>query len=187
MLGLSNYGDELRRFWPKGGPRWDALAVAQMGAGGVVLVEAKSHVAEMYAGGCKATSPKSIKMIADAIANTKHWLRVDDVINWQSVHRDRAQSNSRSGNLYQTANRLAHLYFFREILRINSWLVNIFFVDDPHSPTTQIEWESALAKAKRTMGLTRVPFAVDIFLPALSALESISARTTTTEILTSSE
>jgi hypothetical protein len=63
------------------------------------------------------------------------------------------------------ANRIAHLYFFREVLGIDAWLVNLCFVDDRHCRTAQPEWELGLAEAKRNMGITTVPFEADVFLP----------------------
>ena len=39
------------------------------------------------------------------------------------------------GPLYQFPNRLAHLYFFREIVKVPAWLVNVCYLDDPkHQP-----------------------------------------------------
>jgi hypothetical protein len=45
--------------------------------------------------------------------------------------------NSGSGN------RFAHLYFFTEILRIEAWLVNVYFIDDRSipTPTSRTMWE----------------------------------------------
>jgi hypothetical protein len=81
-LGMSKHAQKLSEFWPRGGPRWDSLACVESGAKGVLLVEAKSHIPEMYAGECKAPSPNSLQMIDASIARTKEWLGVDAAVNW---------------------------------------------------------------------------------------------------------
>ena len=122
--------------------------------GGVLLVEAKSHVPEIFGNGCGAEAASSIQKIEQAIAATKEWLHVSQQADWK-------------GPLYQSANRLAHLYFFREILRIEAWLVNVYFTDDPHSRTSRTEWQGALADVKKSLGIGVVPHCADVFLPAV--------------------
>src|SRR5271170_5970967 len=46
-VGLGGLSPRLQEFWPRGGPCWDALARIE---GGCLLIEAKSHVAEIYGG-----------------------------------------------------------------------------------------------------------------------------------------
>ena len=77
---------------------WDALArvtLLDSGRTGVLLVEAKSYPQEMYSNGCCA-SEVSRTQIVKALQQTQRWLAVDNV-DW-------------TGPLYQSANRLAHLY-----------------------------------------------------------------------------
>ena len=56
-VGLGDHVDELARFWPFGRPSWDALGVISDSQAWirpkVILVEAKSHVSEIYGSGCK--------------------------------------------------------------------------------------------------------------------------------------
>lgn len=52
-LGLGQFAGAMRRFWPRGGPCWDALA--RITGGGCILVEAKSHLPEIYGSGCGAS------------------------------------------------------------------------------------------------------------------------------------
>jgi hypothetical protein len=51
-VGLGAFVSELATFWPSGGPSWDALAIISDSEGklrpGVILVEAKSHIPEIY-------------------------------------------------------------------------------------------------------------------------------------------
>ena len=58
-VGLREHAPELLKFWPHGGPCWDALARIQNGC---ILVEAKSHVAEIYGGGCGASPASKLKI-----------------------------------------------------------------------------------------------------------------------------
>jgi len=48
---------------------------------------------------------------------------------------------------------LAHLLFFREIAGVNAWLANIYFLNDPHSPTGLEEWQNRLKKVKKELGI----------------------------------
>jgi hypothetical protein len=155
-LGLSQHCKKLNDFWPSGGPHWDALACVENETGGVSLVEAKSHVPEIYGNGCEAKADSSIEKINRGIAATKKWLHVGQQADWK-------------GPLYQSANRLAHLYFFTEILRIEAWLVNVYFIDDRSilTPTSRTMWESGIADVKKSLGIGEVPRCADVFLPAL--------------------
>jgi hypothetical protein len=154
VLGLDSSRTDLSRFWPRGGPVWDALGIVSGASQGVLLLEAKSHVPEISGSGCGAKADLSIKKIEASLAMTKLWLDVGGGADWK-------------GELYQTANRLAHLYFFREILHINAWLVNVYFTADPRSPTSQSQWDVAVADAKRALGMSRIPFYGDVYLPAV--------------------
>jgi hypothetical protein len=131
-VGLGRLEPGLRAFWPTGGACWDALAVVDRARGkpGVLLVEAKSYPAEMRGGGTKAT-PTPRERIVVALAKTQAWL---------GLPKDREQW---TGELYQSANRLAHLYFLRRE-RVDAWLVNLYIVDDPRSRTTKREREKAV-------------------------------------------
>ena len=158
-VGCERHISQLASFWPKGGPHWDALAVVVNRCSGVergvILVEAKSYPREMYSGGC-AASPSSRRRIEEALGATREWLGAGAGADW-------------TGPLYQHANRLAHLYFLREIAGVPAWLVNVCFVDDRRSPTTQEEWLLALARARQELGLTEIaPYEADLFLGALS-------------------
>lgn len=164
-LGLEHLAGPLSRFWPRGGPIWDALAIVEIGGDlrhrGAVLVEAKSHPSEIYGGGCRA-SPKSRRKIEAALEQTKRWLGVPRDVDW-------------TGPLYQSANRLAHLYFLSKVVGVPAWLVNVYFMGDSHSPTSREEFGAALGKIKAELGLTGivVPHAADLFLKARERRELI--------------
>jgi len=159
-VGLGDFVDELAKFWPAGGPSWDALATISDSDGrihpGVILVEAKSHIPEIYGNGCQA-GPDSRDLIEKALAETKDWCKASTAADW-------------TGPLYQSANRFAHLYFIRERLKCPAWLVNIYFINDEIGPTDHDAWKAELRKVKATLGLTSiVPFAIDLFPPALTS------------------
>ncbi|MGA7796113.1 MAG: hypothetical protein WCA19_24025 [Candidatus Acidiferrales bacterium] len=148
---LGHLAPRLREFWPQRGPCWDALARIQ---GGCALIEAKSHVQEIYGGGCGATSPQSKQKIQAAFEATKAWLGVSPDVDW-------------TGRLYQSANRYASLYFLREIAGIQAFLVNVYFVCDPISPTTREDWNAAIEGVNRELGLfAQVPYSAALFLRA---------------------
>ncbi len=151
-VGLGVLAPRLLKFWPRGGPCWDALAKID---GGCLLVEAKSHVPEIYGGGCGA-SADSRQKIQVALDVTKTWLGVSPDVDWR-------------GRLYQSANRYACLYFLREIAAVQAFLVNVYFVGDPISPTplTRENWDAAIGSVNRKLGLVHeVPYSSSVFLSA---------------------
>jgi hypothetical protein len=151
-VGLGHLAPQLRDFWPRGGPCWDALARIK---GGCLLIEAKSHVPEIYGGGCGA-SPRSRKKIQAALDATKVWLGVSLDVDW-------------TRQLYQSANRYASLYFLREIAGVQAFLVNVYFVGDPISqtPLTRDDWNNAIERVNQELGLGReVPYSAAVFLTA---------------------
>jgi hypothetical protein len=156
VLGMQQHESELSAFWPKGGPCWDALARVSFSDGryGCILVEAKSHVNEIYGNRCRA-SDVSRQQICNALRRAKEWLGVAPEADW-------------TGDLYQSANRYAYLYFLRVIAGIDAFLVNVYFVNDRHSPTTIQEWRPAIGKVKLQLELdSPVPFSSEVFLDAI--------------------
>ena len=127
-VGLAHLSTELREFWPRRGPQWDALA--QFGANGVLLVEAKAHVGELWSPSCKAKSP-SLEIIEEALNETAEYLTARPRASWTEC-------------FYQLANRVAHLHFLRS-REVNAKLVLINFVGDGdvEGPGTEAEWRGA--------------------------------------------
>ena len=167
-LGLECFDEALRGFWPRSGPSWDALAKLTFAGGntvGVLLVEAKSYPGEFFKeGGSDASHPESVSRIAASLAETKCFFDADDT-DWM---------NSR---LYQSANRLAHLYFLRNIASIPTWLVDICFLNDSHQPTSQEQWDDFLPTLACELGLPAgMPENTTfVFLPAMDRSELVSA------------
>jgi len=157
-VGLSEFAKELAGYWPGHGPCWDALGVISDALGkmkpGVILVEAKSHLKEIYGSGCQASPPSRAKIDA-ALSSAKSWCGVPETQDWL-------------GPLYQSANRIAHLHFFLERLRTPAWLVNLYFTNDPIGPAGRAEWEDEVARVKTSLGLSApLPNIVEVYLPAL--------------------
>ena len=160
-------------FWPPSGPRWDALAVAEFDGQpdrkGVVLVEAKSGRIEIFGNGCGAVG-ENRKQIEAALAQTREWLGM----RW-GYTKSNGLGYLWAGPLYQYANRLAHLCFFREVAKIDAWLVNVYFVDDPDSPTGVRLWDEFLPEVKDHLGLTGIDLlsfgAADLYLEAKNPRE----------------
>ena len=143
-LGLDEYSEELKRFWPPGGPCWDALATTREKVPAVLLVEGKSRPGETSAP-MRAVDPVSIERINLALFDTAAWLDV------------RYDSDAWTNKLYQTANRLAHLRFLREVCNVEAWLVHTCFVNDKNSPTTGGQWRAAFPVMWAQLGLSEPP------------------------------
>ena len=156
-LGLAAHAPALARFWPNGGPVWDALGLLKVPGEpeAAVLVEAKSHIPEIYGNGCQASAGPRVR-IEEALASTRDWTGA-------------AATDAWTGRLYQYANRLAHLYWFREIIRHPAWLVQLAFVDDPIGPTSAAQWQAESQSIFRELGLSRpVPHLLTVSIPAFA-------------------
>jgi hypothetical protein len=161
-VGLEELAPSLGDFWPARGPVWDALAVVEAGSDrpGVLLVEGKSYPDELFGRGCQATEP-SRSQIAAALRRTQRWVGLDeDAERWM-------------GRLYQTANRLAHLYWLSEVVGVQAWLVHLLFVGDPHRGTTREQWVAAMEAANAELGLAglAVPYVGHVLLEARERAE----------------
>lgn len=156
-VGCGHLLTELKQFWPRGGPRWDALGKVSLpdGRSGVLLAEGKSYPEEMMGGGAKA-SPASRAQIAEAMAATQRALQLpQDPERWL-------------GRYYQFANRLAHMIWLRS-QGIESWLVHLCFLADPHGPTDEATWRAAIAAMHKELGISapHLDHVGEVFLPAL--------------------
>jgi hypothetical protein len=94
-LELSQHCATLKKFWPEGGPCWDALAIVEgPNTHGAVLIEAKSHISEMKSA-WKAKAAASRALIEEALDLTAENLGVRRNPLWTEDY-------------YQIANRYAH-------------------------------------------------------------------------------
>jgi hypothetical protein len=153
-LGLQEFTEELGKFWPRMGPQWDALGKTSDGEA-IILVEAKANVPELVSF-CGAKDKKSLKTISESLAATQRWMACrEPSIDWKC-------------GFYQYANRLAHLYFLKEVAKEETYLVFLYFInDDTHICTSREEWDAALTLQRRLMGLSAKSLegkAVEIFI-----------------------
>lgn len=143
-IGREDAATALRAFWPRGGPVWDGLARVSQGPTtrpALILIEAKSYPGEVHGRGCLAKMGSETRgQIERALDKTAKWLGVKPTAAWM-------------GHLYQSANRLAHIYFLREVMGIDARLLNVCFVDDPRRRTPLEEWRHADAAFRRDLGI----------------------------------
>ncbi|TSD84711.1 hypothetical protein FFK22_031335 [Mycobacterium sp. KBS0706] len=140
-LDIGHLAAELRDFWPSRGPQWDALGRTDTGQ--LLLVEAKSHVAEMCSPGTAAATASKERITA----------RLKEVAGTLGV---RSNGAAWTDFFYQLANRLAHLQFLRDQDQ-PAYLVLVNFLNDAEmdGPETPEAWEAAYEVAFHVMGLPR--------------------------------
>lgn len=131
----------LDSFWPRRGPVWDALGHAS--TGDLLFVEAKAHIAEAASPRSKAT-PASYSLIQKSLEQVRARLAPRSRADW-------------AGTFFQYANRLAHLWFYREKNRLPAHLVFVYFLNarEVDGPERREEWEAALTLLHAALGLGR--------------------------------
>lgn len=141
-IGLEKYSDMLvDKFWPKGGPVWDGLA--KLDDGTILLFEAKAHISELFGIGMQAKSIESRGLALNALKATAEFIH--------AVYDDTAWTDA----MYQTANRLAHVYFLNQIIQdnmIKAKVIYLIFLNDPtvrSKGETQEKWETAINVAEQ--------------------------------------
>lgn len=150
-LRLGKYA--LSEFWPRGGPRWDALGKSTDGR--VFLIEAKSHIVEMKSPPTRS-SGKSKDLIQKSLNSTKAYLNVKSDVDWSKTY-------------FQYTNRLAHLYLLRILNSISGFLIFVYFLNDVEmrGPKKIDEWLSEIDSAHFHLGIKRnklSKFTADIFV-----------------------
>lgn len=133
----------LKEFWPNGGPNWDGLAKDK---DTVFIMEAKAHISEQMIDSTKASSPNSLDLIEKSLAATKEFLNVKSDISWCKK------------NYYQYANRIAHLYYLREVNKIDAYLLFIYFLNDKSvtdKTETKEDWEKTITEVYKNLKLER--------------------------------
>ena len=131
---------ELSDFWPRFGPQWDALAVTDQGQ--IILVEAQAHIPEMVTAPAQARGEAARRRILDSLGAIKSFVNSKSPADW-------------STSFYQYANRLAHLYWMREVNGHDAYLVNLFLVNDQemNGPATEAEWQAAIRLQEVFLGV----------------------------------
>ena len=138
-LGIAALKVPLKEFWPRSGPRWDGLA--KTSSGKLILVEAKAYIEEAVDYRTKAGAVSS-KRIAAALSEAKKAFGATADACWDMP-------------FYQYANRLAHLYFARELNSLDAYLLFLYFADAPDVPVpaTEEQWRGALRVIEKSLGL----------------------------------
>ena len=140
-LGLAELKEPLRSFWPQRGPQWDALARS----GDVrLLFEAKAHLREAFSAPTQAVDPQSLALIERSLGQVAEALGAEPIAPWHRA-------------FYQYANRIAHLYFLREVAGVDARLVFVDFIGDVGmgGPDTSAMWQGAYATMDHVLGLRR--------------------------------
>jgi hypothetical protein len=135
----------LSDFWPASGPRWDGFG--RTASGKLILIEAKAYVEEGVDFRSKAKDPKSLEKINEALAAAKAYFGATADAPWQTP-------------FYQYANRLAHLYFLRELNGLDAYLLFLYFADAPDvpRPSSVEQWEGAVRLTEKCLGLGAHPY-----------------------------
>lgn len=131
----------LEDFWSSRGPVWDGLA--RTSGGRCLLVEAKANIPEFDTDPSQA-SEKSLRKIKAPFDETRAFLNVRSKTDWTQC-------------FYQYANRLAHLYFLKEVNKVDAALVFVYFVGDKTiSETNAVScegWQAAIDLAAAHLGV----------------------------------
>jgi hypothetical protein len=130
-LKIQPQHEALDTFWPARGPQWDGLGRTSRGE--ALLLEAKAHIPELLSTPTGAKGQGSRRLIAQSLARVKAGCGSRSATDW-------------SGLCYQYTNRLAHLYFVRNLNRIPAYLVFVYFLNatDMGGPATAEEWVGAI-------------------------------------------
>ena len=141
----------LNAFWPRSGPRWDAIG--QVAGGAAVLLEAKSHIPEMMSA-CRAT-PLARAQIEKAFGEVARGWGVTVSAAWLKGY-------------YQYANRLAHAFLLNEVNAVPTFVVFLHIVGDHtmRHPATIDAWKAAIDTAHDALGVRNKlpPYIVDAFI-----------------------
>ena len=140
-LGITPQHRRLEDFWPARGPVWDGLA--RTSGGRHLLIEAKANVPEFDTSPTGA-SEGSLQKIRKAFDETRAFLRVRSKTDWSEC-------------FYQYANRLAHLYFLRELNKVDAALIFVYFVGDTtvpgRDPVSHEGWQTVIDLANHHLGI----------------------------------
>lgn len=152
LLGI-NLKLPLSNFWPLKGPQWDALGRTK--SGDIFLIEAKANISEIVSSPTGAGKESKL-IINKSLIETKIFLNIKNEVDW-------------SGKFYQYTNRLAHLYFLRELNNIPAWLVNVYFLNDKsvQGPKLVEEWLGAIKVMKTYLGVGKhklSKYMIDLFI-----------------------
>ena len=119
----------------------DGDGLAKTESGKLILVEAKAYIEEGVDYSSKA-GPRSLERIGEALARAKQAFAAANGASWDVP-------------FYQYANRLAHLYFARELNALDAYLLFLYFADAPDvpEPCTIQQWQGAVRLTEKCLGI----------------------------------
>lgn len=82
---------------------------------------------------------ESKKLIKRSLDSTKKYMGIEYERDWLNFY-------------YQYANRLAHLFFLRELNKNPVFLLFNNFLNDPEKPTSQTKWEHSISEVHKKLG-----------------------------------
>ena len=140
-LGINPQYRRLEDFWPRWGPVWDGLA--RTSGGRYLLIEAKANIPEFDTSPTGATGT-SLHKIRKEFDETRAFLRIRSKTDWSEC-------------FVQYANRLAYLYFLRELNKVDAALVFVYFVGDTtvsdKYAVSYEGWQAAIGLATHHLGV----------------------------------
>lgn len=119
-------------------------------------MEAKANLKELKSPGTKA-GEQSLALIRQTLDEVKDGLGIGVQFDWTKTY-------------YQYANRVAHLYYLRELNGIKAFLINVYFIGDQSvkGPSSVAEWQIAIRRMKKMLGLDYPnilqPYMYDLFI-----------------------
>lgn len=148
QIGTSAPKVPLKDFWPNKGAVWDGLATTS--SDDVILVEAKANIPEFASSPCGAVAQSSLDLIHQSLGKVQRFMK---------VHQNRQNPELWANAFYQYANRLAHLYYLRELNKVPAHLIFLDFYKDPDSGETGVksadEWKSLILLVESCLGIPR--------------------------------
>ena len=141
----------LAQFWPSKDPQWDGLA--RTSSGRIILLEAKAYLDEVADSKTAASYPASRALIHKSLLEAQDFFEAKGGQPWTETY-------------YQYANRLAHLYFLRELNHLDAYLIFLNFADAPDrtTPASTADWEHHRKAVRKQLGLS------ERYLPRVSEI-----------------
>ena len=78
---------------------------------------------------------------------------------------------------FQYSNRLAHLYWFRELKGLPAFLIMLYFLNDVEQdgPSEPAEWEAAIREEERCLRIPETHALSDSIVPVIIDVKDIEA------------
>ena len=119
----------------------------------------------MRSSGSGAENAKSIEKITHSLKETQRFLGADQSVDWFK------------SPYFQYSNRLAHLYWFRELKGLPAFLIMLYFLNDVEQdgPSEPAEWEAAIREEERCLRIPETHALSDSIVPVIIDVKDIEA------------